>query len=87
MLSSQRSVVIYDTLGLCKPPLPRVQRNLVDGSVPEDDFDQVSASQPQAGSRKASLGWFKQTQLPQIKEAQGQFAEWFHGIITRRYVV
>ncbi|XP_033115293.1 myosin-IIIb-like [Anneissia japonica] len=37
------------------------------------------------GSRAASVRWFQQTQTDQVRQtSDGQFAPWFHGIITRR---
>ncbi|XP_071954506.1 myosin-IIIb-like isoform X2 [Antedon mediterranea] len=37
------------------------------------------------GTRAASVRWFQQTQTDQVRQtSDGQFAPWFHGIITRR---
>ena len=37
-----------------------------------------------AGTKQASLRWFKETQSTKLQQPSGGFAEWFHGIITRR---
>ena len=36
------------------------------------------------GTKAATIKWFKTTQSDKLKEHTGVFAEWFHGIITRR---
>ncbi len=37
-----------------------------------------------AGTKAATIKWFKQTQSEKLRENTGVFALWFHGIITRR---
>ena len=56
----------------------------------EDDFSQSALRSPTkqfgpAGSRMASVRWFKETQLHGVRNSSGSgFAQWFHGIISRR---
>ncbi len=38
------------------------------------------------GTKDATVNWFKQTQSTKLRLSNGGFHEWFHGIITRRYV-
>ena len=57
----------------------------------EDDCSQSALRSPTkqfgpAGSRMASVRWFKETQLHGVRNSSGSgFAQWFHGIISRRY--
>jgi hypothetical protein len=37
-----------------------------------------------AGSREASVKWFKATQARSLRQKNGAYMEWFHGIISRK---
>ena len=56
--------------------------------VLEDEFEPVKSTGVtkfgEVGTKEASVQWFKQTQSIKLKMPTGGFAEWFHGIITRR---
>eukprot|EP00118_Oscarella_pearsei_P013166 m.102239 g.102239 ORF g.102239 m.102239 type:complete len:1092 (+) comp37156_c0_seq8:188-3463(+) len=65
-----------------------------DSSESEDDLDEFDEVIPKRenqnkrygrqGTRAASVRWFQETQLNVATASDGQFHEWFHGIITRR---
>lgn len=62
-----------------------------DDSQSEDEFEPVKTTgmtiYGEAGTRQASVRWFQATQCDRLKSPTGGFAQWFHGIITRRYCV
>lgn len=59
-----------------------------DSDVLEDDFKPVQSNLNKfgrPGTRKAAAEWFKETQTENVlDENSGRFAEWFHGIISRK---
>ncbi|KAK7503508.1 hypothetical protein BaRGS_00005047, partial [Batillaria attramentaria] len=59
-----------------------------DSEVLEDDFKPVQSNLNKfgrPGTRKAAAEWFKETQTENVLDtASGRFAEWFHGIISRK---
>ena len=59
-----------------------------DSEVLEDDFKPVQSNLKKfgrAGTKKAAVEWFKETQTYNVLDTtSGRFAEWFHGIISRK---
>ena len=59
-----------------------------DSEVLEDDFKPVQSNLNKfgrAGTKKAAAEWFKETQTYNVLDTNsGRFAEWFHGIISRK---
>ncbi|XP_065836226.1 myosin-IIIb-like [Oscarella lobularis] len=78
---------VPSTADLPPPPLP-------DSDESDDDLDEFEEVIPKwadpnkrfgrQGTKAASVRWFQETQVSQTTTANGQFHEWFHGIITRR---
>ena len=59
-----------------------------DSEISEDEFLPVKTKNNQfgpLGTRQASVRWFKETQSQSLRKGEEGFADWFHGIITRRY--
>ena len=58
------------------------------GEILEDDFKPVKSNLKKfgrPGTRRAAAEWFKSTQTLNVLDSQsGRFAEWFHGIISRK---
>ncbi|KAL8615976.1 hypothetical protein ACOMHN_034652 [Nucella lapillus] len=56
--------------------------------VMEDEFTPVQSNLNKfgrVGTRHAAAEWFKETQTPNVLDtSSGRFAEWFHGIISRK---
>ena len=61
-----------------------------DSEVLEDDFKPVQSNLKKfgrAGTKNAAVEWFKETQTYNVLDTtSGRFAEWFHGIISRKWV-
>lgn len=67
---------------------------LSEGEIMEDDFTQKALGKyfeserrsryGPAGSPKATINWFVETQMNEVKAPSGEFAPWFHGVISRR---
>lgn len=61
-----------------------------DDELAEDEFKPIKSRDMsiygKPGTKDATVQWFKQTQSIKLRQPNGQFAEWFHGIITRRYI-
>ena len=58
-----------------------------ESEVSEDEFQPVKTTGQvfgPTGTRQASVRWFKATQSQSVRREDGAFADWFHGIITRR---
>ncbi|XP_013394776.1 myosin-IIIb isoform X2 [Lingula anatina] len=59
-----------------------------DDEVLEDEFVPVKTTgmtkYGPAGTKQASMRWFRATQYDKLRQPHGGFAPWFHGIITRR---
>jgi hypothetical protein len=56
--------------------------------ISDDEFIPVPSTQ-HPGHKMASVRWFQETQATQIYDpSQENFiAEWFHGVISRRYFI
>lgn len=62
-----------------------------DSEYSEDEFKPVSSHNfGTPGTKQATVRWFKETQTQQVYDpvnVSGNFiAEWFHGVISRRYI-
>lgn len=59
-----------------------------DPEVIEDDFKPVPSNLNKfgrEGTKHAAQEWFKETQTHNVYDSSaGKFAEWFHGIISRK---
>lgn len=59
-----------------------------DSETIEDNFKPVTSNLNRfgrEGTKNAAVNWFKETQTYNVlEEDQSKFADWFHGIITRR---
>ena len=62
-----------------------------EGEVLEDEFKPVASNLTKfgrPGTRRAACEWFKQTQTEYVlDQSASKFADWFHGIISRKYVI
>lgn len=47
-------------------------------------FHQEEDVYGEVGTRQASVTWFKATQAKSVKQGDGRYVDWCHGIITRR---
>ena len=69
-------------------PLQMEEEDSSDSEVLEDDFTPVQSNLNKfgrVGTRKAAAEWFKETQTYNVLDSNsGRFAEWFHGIISRK---
>ena len=58
-----------------------------DNEILEDDFQPVTSLRRfgRPGTKHAAVNWFRETQTEYvIDQNQNRFAEWFHGIISRK---
>ena len=64
---------------------------LKEDSDSENDFETWSnilkgKNYGEVGARTASVKWFKTTHAKQLLQENGFYADWFHGIISRRWL-
>ena len=57
-----------------------------DGSDSEDEFMELhdNSIYGPIGSHVAAVCWFKATQAKSLRQKNGSFSPWFHGIISRK---